>query len=373
MNLVRCMMGGPTLIGLALFMSGAARGENSSRCELFDLSEANLSKLQPGDDLREIAIGANASLVPLAALKQGLTVKTCELEDRNARTTWHFYLLESRTRSGKFGFFAPHDTEDSAFLSMVSLILANGGKGLAIRSDGERSLRTTLGSIDPNRYFQSEANVVVKNDNPKSARTGKEFTDFVTRTFEGLDLIIALHSNERGYDPRDSAGSRTTPVGQQDDSCAAPDVRKGRGNISICLYKLKAARRSSNFKVFQGDTDADTFILTPFKNNGQWSPIPCLERREFRDENIVYEPVKADSYDGSLSNYWTLAKRPGRYFNIEVPRSTAAKFSGSYQLYSSEQREDLLKTARRQISISQKLIDVCGTGNASPAQDGVRP
>ena len=172
--------------------------------------------------------------------------------------------------------------------------------------------------IDPNRNFRDEL--------PRYAGTMLADLGAPPR------LIIALHTNEPGFDASLS-------------QCPRPSYG-GRGNISVRLCNARFHPSASRDQIWPFDDD-DTLALLPYLRESDMQAGFCAKRLNAADFNIVFEHVTTT--DGSLSNYAALHGL--RYINLETGETGSSP--------------DALNSARnRLIDMIDRVMNLCGDSPA---------
>jgi len=227
------------------------------------------------------------------AIWDGLSVT--RIEFREDRAFWRAYrIVNLRNPNGPL-WFVPHDNENGAFQAAVFAVRSFGGVVIAVEEarslagpDSRLNGDVAFGkSIDPNRNF--------RDDTPNYAAT--LLADLQT----GNRLIVALHTNEPGYDASES-------------TCAPRNAGyTGKGEISVLLCNdLYSPRPSMNAQWPYDDTDSVAIV----SYLGDRSPDSgfCSRALSAADMNIMFEHVVKS--DGSLSNYALFRGLP--YVNLET-------------------------------------------------------
>lgn len=241
------------------------------------------------DDCRtpgEIAAGGDRDGVRLAGplADAQLCVGTIEVDGEIGR--WTLLVVTHRTRRGP-RWVVPHDDEQSALAAGVDAVRRYGGVLVAVEAGEARYWR----GVDPNRIFGEGVCGKARADGPYTAAM-----------LAGLDRrfpVVALHSNE-------SRG----------------------GTISM-------ARPYAGANAFRGDPDAVPRATMPRRNDdtmlilagtatpGEAAATARIDWFTRRGVNVLYETVRRDRNDCSLSNYLALTGR-GSSFTIEVAHGDTA-------------------------------------------------
>ncbi len=205
---------------------------------------------------------------------------------------WRVQVLDSG-RPG-INWVVLHDDENTAFDSSLYAIVRYGGKVVDV------DLRpSTLPDalVDPNHNF------AITDEQRKTCggpirHAAPVFTSTIIKEL-GAPPYLALHNN---YDGHLRSG--------------------GSGNISV-RHSTQGLFRLPAYDAVERLADEDNFIIV----SGLTPPVGLAGRmRQLTDElrnsgiNVIYEYVREDSYDCSLSNYLLLhgGAEPGQYFNIEA-------------------------------------------------------
>jgi hypothetical protein len=201
---------------------------------------------------------------------------------------WQLLVVENQGGPSRVLWVVPHDNEGDAFDTAVYGVRTYGGTVVAVKTGGNRM----NGPQDPNRNFDTSAGGRC----PRQASRSPIYTRRVLRWWDGTAPILALHSNERGYEG---------------------DGRGGRGTISIArrVPGLVPYRSKVPMGASPDDTMAYVASLRP--------PPEDLPLMDFvavlnaKGINVVYEIVVPARNDCSLSNYAALLGAP-HYVNLEV-------------------------------------------------------
>lgn len=200
----------------------------------------------------------------------------------------------SASRPGPL-WFVPHDNENAAFQAAVYAVRAYGGQLVAVEEarslagpDSRLNGDVAYGkSVDPNRNFRAET------------------PNYADAILAGLGsparLIVALHTNEAGYDSSES------------DCGPPPPAYTGKGEISVLLCSdLYSPRPSIGGRWPFDDTDSVAIV----SYLGERSPASgfCARPLADADMNILFEHVLTS--DGSLSNFALFNGLP--YVNLET-------------------------------------------------------
>ena len=227
------------------------------------------------------------------AVWDGLSVTRVEF--REDRAFWRAYRIVNLRKPNGPLWFVPHDNENGAFQAAVYAVRSFGGVVIAVEEarslagpDDRRNADVTYGKpIDPNRNF--------RDDTPNYAAT------LLADLQGGGRMIVALHTNEPGYDASESTcGPR-------------PPANTGKGEISVLLCSdLYSPRPSVGAQWPYDDTDSVAIV----SYLGDRSPASgfCARALSAADMNIMFEHVVTS--DGSLSNYALMRGLP--YVNLET-------------------------------------------------------
>ncbi|THD35152.1 MAG: hypothetical protein E7773_11915 [Sphingomonas sp.] len=227
------------------------------------------------------------------ALWDGLIVT--RIEFRDDRAFWRLYKIDNARKPVGPLWFVPHDNENAAFQAAVYAVRAYGGQVIAIEEarsltgpDSRMNGDVAYGRpIDPNRNF--------RDDTPDYART------ILAGLRQTSGLIVALHTNEPGYDASES-------------TCGPPPQGyTGKGEISVLLCNdLYTPRRSASGRWPFDDTDSVAIVSYPA--TGVPADGFCARPLVDADMNIMFERVATS--DGSLSNFALF--RGLSYVNLET-------------------------------------------------------
>lgn len=222
---------------------------------------------------------------------QGLTVE--RIAFRNERTAWRLWRIADPAKKQGPLWFVPHDNENAGFEAALIVLRRYGGTVIAVDSgvapdhDGQRfnyAVRTG-GPVDPNRNFDSAlpgyAEMVL-------ADVGR-----------GAWPVIALHSNTRGFDTRESRCNTADPP--------------GNGVISIRFCDDIYAPHPSRSRAWPFDDD-DTMAFATWRAGRSPDTAFCGNALAAADFNLVFEQVAIT--DRSLSNYAVLHDLD--YLNFET-------------------------------------------------------
>ena len=227
------------------------------------------------------------------AIWDGLSVS--RIEFREDRAFWRLYrIVNLRHPSGPL-WFVPHDNENAAFQAAVFAVRSYGGVVIAVEEarsvdgpDSRMNPDVSYGRpIDPNRNF--------RDDTPNYAATILADLGAPPR------LIIALHTNEPGYDASEST---CTPPGA---------TNTGKGEISVLLCSDLYSPRPSVRAAWPYD-DTDSVAIVSYLGDRSPANGYCARPLADADMNIMYEHVVTS--DGSLSNYALFRGLP--YVNLET-------------------------------------------------------
>ncbi|QYX56486.1 hypothetical protein K1T73_15770 [Roseovarius sp. SCSIO 43702] len=266
------------LIGLsaALFFgaAGMAGAQGGERC-------LNPAQVRDADVQRNAAVlGAGICISQIAIEEDGLS--------------WRFTVIENTRHRRGPTIFLLHDNEQSAFDTAVYGIRRYGGKIVAVEAGDGREFR----GQDPNRNFGTSkaGTVTCREMRRKPAPIFTRVLMDLRNTRPGF--VLTLHNNANGH-----------------------SGNGGSGGIS-------AARQSAAMtgRMAPGDGDEDDAILLagtrPLdRNAGAQDVIARLHRAKV---NAIYEHVRPDRNDCSLSNYVVL-NNLGTYYNIEAQHGHTAQ------------------------------------------------
>jgi hypothetical protein len=183
------------------------------------------------------------------------------------------------------------DTKNNTAISTTLTDAIYGGAVVAVRTGGSRN----NGPQDPNRNFDSGSSKKC----PRQTARSPLYTDHVMRWRVGNAPIIALHTNERGYDGDGHGGSGTISI-----------TRPPRGTLAL---------RATASPVGQSPNDTMIFVASRSLPAGDPRLSDVADRLRGDGVNIAWERVVPDGEDCSLSNYANL-NGIRNYFNVEVVR-----------------------------------------------------
>ena len=208
------------------------------------------------------------------------------------RVSWRLFRIVNLARPDGPLWVVTHDNENATFAAMLVAIKSYGGVAMVVDSgarDDDAAARfnwfTGGRPIDPNRHF----------DDRNPGYVGAVLADLA-----GHDrLIVALHTNEPGFDPG------LTGCG---------GVRgAGAGNISIrlCSQRWHPVAAPAPRWPFE---DEDSVALVPYRADRAQTSAGCGTALVTAGYNVVFERVARS--DGSLSNYAVQHGLP--YVNVET-------------------------------------------------------
>ena len=232
---------------------------------------------------------------------------------------WHFFRITNEANPGGYFWAVPHDDENAAFSAALTGVRTRGGIAIVVdTTPGEETRDNRMNvsidgtrRVDPNRNFGADAPL------------------FAARFLDVPDLdgrfVLSLHSNEIGYDIRESR-------------CAQPGD-SGKGTISVHFCSSILQPFPSVKRAYPSDDD-DTLVLVPVRMG---TPFPaCSEKLRAADVNVVVEQVWYS--DGSLSNHLLRVHPRIRYATLE----TAHELPGD-------------DGARRRLTtLADRTIEICG-------------
>lgn len=221
----------------------------------------------------------------------GLTVQSIEFQ--NERTRWRLWRIIDPARPQGPLFFVPHDNENAGFEAALVELREHGGVVIAVDSgispghDGQRfnNAVTVGGPVDPNRNF----------DSALPGYAAHVLADLA----HGAWPVIALHSNTRGFETRESTCNRSDPP--------------GNGVISIRFCDAVYTPHPSHSRTWPFDDD-DTMAFATWRAGRDPSAAFCGNALAAADFNVVFEEVAIT--DRSLSNYAVL--HDIAYLNFET-------------------------------------------------------
>ncbi|WP_374134849.1 hypothetical protein [Sphingomonas sp.] len=231
------------------------------------------------------------------ALWQGLSVTRIAVEE--GPVSWRFFRIVNTAQPAGPLWVVTHDNENATFAAMLIALRSYGGVAIIVDSgarDDDDSARfnwfTGGRPIDPNRHF----------DDRNPAYVGAVLGDLAGHQ----RLIVALHTNEPGFDPA------LTGCG---------GVRgAGAGNISVRLCSTRWHPVAAPVARWPFD-DEDSVALVAYLATKPQGSARCGPALVAAGYNVVFERVARS--DGSLSNY---AVQHGlAYVNVETrDRGTTA-------------------------------------------------
>lgn len=227
------------------------------------------------------------------AIWDGLSVN--RIEFREDRAFWRLYRIVNLRHPDGPLWFVPHDNENAAFQAAIFAVRSYGGIVIAVEEarsvdgpDSRMNPDVAYGRpIDPNRNF--------RDDTPNYAAT------ILADLGSPPRLIIALHTNEPGYDASEST---CTPPGA---------TNTGKGEISVLLCSDLYSPRPSIRAAWPYD-DTDSVAIVSYLGDRSPASGFCARPLAAADMNIMYEHVVTS--DGSLSNYALFRGLP--YVNLET-------------------------------------------------------
>lgn len=203
---------------------------------------------------------------------------------------WDFTIIRNQTRPVGPLWVVTHDDEDAAFDTAVYGVQRYGGVVVAMNNAENR----TNAGQDPNRSFGG-AN---KSASCRQQRAASPlFTARVLQLRPSGAPIIALHTNDNGYDGDGKGGSGTISVNR----------------TSSVLTPFPATQASPL-------ADEDNVLLLAGSEPAPGSAAAkalTAKMTQASGVNVIYEHVTAASNDCSLSNHVVLDNL-GAYYNIEV-------------------------------------------------------
>ncbi|MGL4313240.1 MAG: hypothetical protein ACRCSO_04560 [Sphingomonas sp.] len=211
-------------------------------------------------------------------------------------TGWRLWRIANRPRPAGPLWIIPHDDENAAFLAAILAVHSWGGVVMAVDAgarDSGYSARFSEPSqsgerLDPNRVFGAA----------QPLYTATMLADRLPRQ----RLIVALHTNARGYDA------------QLPRCPGEPLVEGGAGDVSMALCTDRMTPRRPAHWRWPFDDD-DTLALLPHRaDRSPTAPGWCEARLAAAGFNLVDERVPFS--DGSASNYAVL--HDIAYINFET-------------------------------------------------------
>lgn len=220
---------------------------------------------------------------------RGLAVT--QIEFREERGAWRLFRIANVKKPRGPLWFVPHDNENAGFEAALAGVRTYGGVVIAVDSgiaeDGKRRNEAVDRGrpIDPNRNF--------RDGTPLYANT------ILADYHRGARPIVALHTNQPGFDPSDSGCNRSDPP--------------GRGEVSIRFCSDVMQPQASQARDWPFDDD-DSLAYVAFRSGRSPFSAWCGKALALADFNVVFERVTVS--DGSLSNYALL--RGMDYVNFET-------------------------------------------------------
>lgn len=207
---------------------------------------------------------------------------------------WVLQVIQNRGRPNGPLWVVPHDNENAAFDSAVHGLLRYGGTLIAVETNGRR----LNGRQDPNRNFDAG----IGSKCPHQVARSPVYTERVLRWWRTDQPIIALHTNEQGFEG---------------------DRQKGRGHISMA----KAPKSAMPFRAVQpieSRSPDDTLVFVASTRAPKDDPNlgQFVKALNERGVHVLYEVVTAKN-DCSMSNYAALSGIRN-YVNVEVVHGDAA-------------------------------------------------
>jgi hypothetical protein len=198
---------------------------------------------------------------------------------------WTLIVVAHRDRRGP-RWVVPHDDEQVGFDAGVEAVLRYGGVLVAVEA-GESRMRR---GVDPNRIFGAGA-----------CRRGRADPAYTTAVLAGLDRrfpIVALHSNERH--------GGTISMARPFAGATAYRASKPVGRLPTAAVARQPRRDDNTMVVLAGrgppSEAAARATIAWFTTHGA---------------NVLYETVRTDRSDCSLSNHVALSGL-GRSYTVEV-------------------------------------------------------
>lgn len=238
------------------------------------------------DAWRDPDIARNRQLI----LDEPLCLSVIEFTENNLN--WRIQVFDSGRPGYKW--VVLHDDEDAAFDSALYAIARYGGKVVDV--DLLSPIRPSA-YVDPNRNF-AFVDAHRRTCMGPARRAAPLFTTTILKLL-GSPPYLALHNN---YDGHLLGG--------------------GNGNISV-HHSTRGLFGLPGNKTGERLADEDNFILvsglTP-PDSLQDRTRQTIEQLRYAGVNVIYEHVRPDTYDCSLSNFLLLhgGAKPGQYFNVEA-------------------------------------------------------
>ena len=221
----------------------------------------------------------------------------CLMQDvfTEGRLRWVLQIIQHKVYPDRWFWFVPHDNENDAFDTAVHAVKKYGGTIVAVETGGNRF----NGSQDPNYNFDAGTGLKCR----KQVAPSATYTKRVLRWWKPGRPIVALHTNDRGYEG---------------------DGRDGVGKISMAKplpgmfpFKAKAA------PLGKSPDDTLIFVASTARPEADAGLREFVARLNQKGVNVLYEPVSPAKNDCSLSNYAAL-KGIRDYFNVEVVQTDGA-------------------------------------------------
>lgn len=210
---------------------------------------------------------------------------------------WQFTIItNTRKRRGPV-LILLHDNEDASFETALYGIVKYGGKVVAVEASGRRIFKAVQ---DPNRNFAASARAAATCQEMK-IKSSPVFTEMVRSHFHRRHPVITLHNNDDGYSGGGGAG--TISAARQ-------------SAVLTGLMTPKPAGRLSD--------EDNAVLLASTRSLGENADAgKDIAFFHARGINVIYEHVRPDINDCSLSNYVVL-NRLGDYYNLEAEHGDAA-------------------------------------------------
>jgi hypothetical protein len=265
----------------ALFLTSAAEAQTT----LPTLS-APPSSTVPSQCLDQAAIERAGAVSRDPAKFLGLCLTLDEFDEGPLR--WRLLIAENPAAPRRILWVVPHDNEGDAFDTAVYGARIYGGTVVAAKTGGARM----NGKQDPNRNFDTGTGAKC----PLQVARSPVYTRRFLRWWDGHAPILALHTNERGYQG---------------------DGRGGRGTITMARNTPGLVRFRARSPIGASPDDTMVYVASLRPPAQDRSLMDFVRALNGQGVNVVYEVVTPAQSDCSLSNYAALVGAP-HYFNFEV-------------------------------------------------------
>ena len=223
----------------------------------------------------------------------GICVNEVEINDVYVK--WRIQILSNGQKDPLLVLL--HDDENTAFDSAIYALSKYGGQAISIHSQ----IGTKEGIVpDPNRNFVVSMDEAQQCGNQQTDLPN-EYSAWFSERIKGK-TVIALHNNENGT-----------------------FINGGKGNFALGYNSSRYLSLSAINKDGRL-SDFDNVVLVSGLAKYQSLPkerLHLIKELRLKGVNVIYERVKLNTYDCSLSNYSILNKK-GKvkyYFNIEAEQN----------------------------------------------------